>query len=311
MWRWLHLCFSWREFVQAGSWLFESTLQLLRTISEQQANHRYAPGKWGIKEMVGHVVDAERVFVYRALCFARNDAGPFPAMEQNDYVENGNFGARTLVDIAEEFHLVRQSNLRLFQSFDEEISLRKGVASGFEFPVRALVYIIAGHEQHHVEILQERYLKKQFGIMKTKTEQFSNKINRRQFVQSATAAGAGLVLAPAILRESVYGQSNDLNVAIIGVGAQGQVLLSSCLKIPNLRFKAVCDIWEAYNLRRAHRLLKKYRHDPTPYEDYRDLLASEKDLDAVIIATPDFWHARHAIACLNAGLNVYLEKEMS
>jgi uncharacterized damage-inducible protein DinB len=136
----------------------EKTLQLLRTISEQKANHRYAPGKWSIKEMIGHVVDAERVFAYRALCFARNDPGPFPEMEQNDYVENGNFGARTLADIAEEFRLVRQSNIRLFQSFDEEISLRKGIASGFEFTVRALVYITAGHELHHVGILQERYL---------------------------------------------------------------------------------------------------------------------------------------------------------
>ena len=138
-----------------------------------------------------------------------------------------------------------------------------------------------------------------------------NKINRRQFVQTSAAAGAGLVLSPNLLRASFFNQSDNLNVAIIGVGAQGQVLLSACLKIPNIRFKAVCDIWEDYNLKRAYNLLKKYRHDVTAYVDHQDMLAQEKDLDAVIIASPDFWHARHAVDCLGAGLNVYLEKEMS
>ncbi|MFQ5632080.1 MAG: DinB family protein [bacterium] len=136
----------------------ENTLHILHAISVQKAEYRYAPGKWSIKEMIGHLVDAERVFAYRALCFARNDPGPFPSMEQDDYVEYGHFGARMLTDIAEEFRLVRQSNIRLFKSFDEKISVRKGIASGFEFTVRALLYIIAGHELHHVWILQERYL---------------------------------------------------------------------------------------------------------------------------------------------------------
>lgn len=115
-----------------------------------------------------------------------------------------------------------------------------------------------------------------------------NKINRRQFVQTSAAAGAGLVLSPNLLRASFFNQSDNLNVAIIGVGAQGQVLLSACLKIPNIRFKAVCDIWEDYNLKRAYNLLKKYRHDVTAYVDHQDMLAQEKDLDAVIIASPDF-----------------------
>lgn len=134
-------------------------------------------------------------------------------------------------------------------------------------------------------------------------------INRRTFLRSTAAIGAGIYLAPNAIAAPAKG--DDLNVALLGCGAQGQVLIDSCLKIPGIRFKAVCDIWQAYNQRRVSRLLKKYRHQHNTYVDYQDMLASEKDLDAVIIATPDFWHAEHAIACLKAGLNVYCEKEMS
>jgi len=87
--------------------------------------------------------------------------------------------------------------------------------------------------------------------------------------------------------------------------------MNACLKIPGIRFKAVCDIWTAYNQKRASRLLKKYRHVHNTYVDYREMLDKEKDLDVVIIATPDFWHAEHTIASLRAGFHVYCEKEMS
>jgi len=103
----------------------------------------------------------------------------------------------------------------------------------------------------------------------------------------------------------------DLNVAMIGAGDQGEVLLSSMLKIPNLRFRAVCDIWMDYKLRRAVNLLNKYKFQVNGYEDYREMLDKEKGLDAVVIATPDFWHSRQAVDCLKAGINVYCEKEMS
>lgn len=131
-------------------------------------------------------------------------------------------------------------------------------------------------------------------------------------MRSTAAAGAGLMLAPNVLAQNGgNSRMDDINVALLGAGAQGQVLLDACLKIPGLRFKAVCDIWTAQNQTRVSRLLKAYRHENNAYEDYAEMLDKEKDLDAVIIATPDFWHAEHTIACLEAGLHVYCEKEMS
>ena len=139
-------------------------------------------------------------------------------------------------------------------------------------------------------------------------------IDRRQFLGYA-AAGVGLLLAK---KEGVAGgtgknssPSDEVQIALIGAGAQGQVLMNSCLKIPHVRFRAVCDIWEAYNLRRAERMLEKFGQKVNAYQDYRQMLAKEKELDAVLIATPDFWHAEQTVDCLHAGLNVYCEKEMS
>lgn len=138
-----------------------------------------------------------------------------------------------------------------------------------------------------------------------------NNFNRRDFIKTSAAVGAGLIVAPWVKTSGRDSISNDLNIALLGAGAEGQVLMNDCLKIPNIRFKAVCDIWEDYNLKRAYRLLKKYGHELNPYTDYKEMLAKEKDIDAIIIATPDFWHARHAIDSMNAGLHVYCEKEMS
>ncbi|MDP7566217.1 MAG: Gfo/Idh/MocA family oxidoreductase [Candidatus Marinimicrobia bacterium] len=136
-------------------------------------------------------------------------------------------------------------------------------------------------------------------------------IDRRQFIKASTAAGASLILAPHVLTGARSFGVTDINVALLGAGAEGQVLMNACLKIPGIRFKAVCDIWTEYSQKRVYRLLKKYGHELNKYEDYKEMLTTEKDLDAVIIATPDFWHAEHATACLEAGLHVYCEKEMS
>jgi predicted dehydrogenase len=136
------------------------------------------------------------------------------------------------------------------------------------------------------------------------------RIDRRQFIHSAATAGAALYLSPAALGKNANAKADDVNVALLGAGAQGQVLMMACLKIPGVRFKAVCDIWD-YNRNWVSRRLRAYRHDHRTYTDYLEMLGKEKDLDGVIVATPDFRHAEHALACLQAGLDVYCEKEMS
>ena len=103
----------------------------------------------------------------------------------------------------------------------------------------------------------------------------------------------------------------EISVALLGAGAQGQVLLDAMLRIPGLRFRAVCDIWTEFNQRRVVNTLKKYKFEVNGYEDYRQMLDQEKELDAVVVATPDFWHAPHTVDCLKAGKHVYCEKEMS
>jgi hypothetical protein len=134
------------------------TLALLSGLSEEQGDYRYAPDKWSIKEMLGHVIDAERVFSYRALRFARDDRTPLASFEQNDYVRAGDFGDRRLADLIEEFVAVRRATVWLFRQLSPEAWIRQGVASDNPVSVRAVAYIIAGHELHHRTVLQEKYL---------------------------------------------------------------------------------------------------------------------------------------------------------
>jgi predicted dehydrogenase len=147
--------------------------------------------------------------------------------------------------------------------------------------------------------------------IKMNDQKANNGMDRREFLRSTAAVGAGLAFSPFFSGRAAGSEQDDINVALLGAGAEGQVLMNAIRNIPGIRFKAVCDIWEKYNLRRTARTLKAYKYDVNEYLDYKDMLANEKDLDAVIIATPDFWHSEHTVACLGAGLHVYCEKEMS
>lgn len=136
----------------------DSTQRLLRGIDEEKAAHRYAPDKWSIKELVGHIIDTERIFAYRALRFARNDLTGLPGFEQDDYIRHADFDACPLGELVREFEFVRGANLLMFKHLSDEAWQRRGIASGGEVSVRALAFIMAGHERHHMEILRTRYL---------------------------------------------------------------------------------------------------------------------------------------------------------
>jgi hypothetical protein len=131
--------------------------QLLAARSEREGNFRYAPDKWSVKEVIGHLSDAERIFAYRALRIARGDQTPLPGFEQDDYIVTARFSERTLADVAAEFLAVRLATMTLVQSFTEEAWNRRGTASNHPVTVRAMAYVIAGHEMHHRKVLDEKY----------------------------------------------------------------------------------------------------------------------------------------------------------
>jgi uncharacterized damage-inducible protein DinB len=136
----------------------DATLTLVRGLPESQGGHRYAPGKWSIREVLGHVIDAERIFAYRALRIARGDATPLASFDENAYAAASDADARTLADLADELEHVRLGNIALFRSLGDEALARRGTASDATVSVRALAWILAGHELHHVKLLRERYL---------------------------------------------------------------------------------------------------------------------------------------------------------
>jgi uncharacterized damage-inducible protein DinB len=135
----------------------KQTQEVLNSFSEHKGNYKYADGKWTVKEVVGHLLDTERVFAYRALCIARGEKKSLPGFEQDDYVSGGNFNSRNLTDLNYEFRLLRESNLLLFRSFSDEMLNKKGTANESAITVRAILWIIAGHEKHHIKVLLEKY----------------------------------------------------------------------------------------------------------------------------------------------------------
>lgn len=132
--------------------------KLLSGLTSEQFHYRYAPGKWSVAEVLGHVIDCERVLAYRLLAFARGDTTPLPGFDQDEYVRQANFDARDLDDLLAEHRAVRDATLALLPSLDLERQGRTGVANGAAFTVRAMPFVIAGHERHHLTVLRERYL---------------------------------------------------------------------------------------------------------------------------------------------------------
>jgi hypothetical protein len=136
----------------------ESSPRFLAAIPETRAGFRYAPGKWSIREVIGHVADAERIFSYRLLRIARADETPLAGFDENAYVPAAGFERRSLADVAAELFAVRDATIALVRSLDEAAVSRIGTASGQPISARALAWIIAGHEAHHIRVLGERYL---------------------------------------------------------------------------------------------------------------------------------------------------------
>jgi uncharacterized damage-inducible protein DinB len=130
---------------------------VLGELSESDAMARYAPGKWSVKEVLGHLTDSERVFAYRALRISRGDTTPLPGFDENDYVEAAGFDRRAMDDLLEEWSGVRASTLTLLRSVDPDAWERRVVANGTEVSLRALAHIIPGHVRHHQQVLRERY----------------------------------------------------------------------------------------------------------------------------------------------------------
>lgn len=136
----------------------ETQLAFYKAIPEDKIEYRYSEGKWTSKEILGHIIDTERVFAYRALRVARNDKTPMPGYNENDFAAASNANSRTMKDLLEEFELVRLTTIMLFKSFTAETMMKTGKVDDNTFSVRALGFIIAGHETHHLNIIKERYL---------------------------------------------------------------------------------------------------------------------------------------------------------
>jgi hypothetical protein len=145
------------DIVSALQTQLDQTTAILSAVSEEKAGYRYAPGKWSAKDVLGHLTDTERIFAYRALRIARNDQTPIEGFEQDDYVRYGPFANCPMADLVQEFGHVRRASLSLFQNLEEDAWGRRGIANKAEISVRALAFILAGHELHHRKVLKEKY----------------------------------------------------------------------------------------------------------------------------------------------------------
>jgi hypothetical protein len=137
---------------------FEEYLPLYRGISEEKGAYRYAPGKWSLKQVLGHVIDTERIFGYRGLAASRGDRNPIPGFEQDDYVAAADFDARGVSDLIDEFVMVRAATVLLFRHMSDEMLVRRAIANNNEISARAAGFMIAGHERYHIAHMKEHYL---------------------------------------------------------------------------------------------------------------------------------------------------------
>lgn len=147
------------DVLEALSQSSKIALHIFRSIPEDMGSYRYMPGKWSIKELFNHMMDAERIFAYRALRFSRNDKTQLPGFEENDYAPEANAHSRTVVQLADEMERLRLTTIDLFRSFNPQMLKREGSANNSKISVLHLGYIIAGHETHHRKVIVERYLK--------------------------------------------------------------------------------------------------------------------------------------------------------
>jgi uncharacterized damage-inducible protein DinB len=147
-----------KDVVEGLEYNFKSVVSFYDSIPVEKHDYAYAEGKWTIKDILIHTIDTERIFAYRALRIARQDKTPLAGYEQDDYVPSANTSSRSFESLLNEYKAVRQATLALYKSFDATALQQIGEASGFPFSVRALGYIISGHENHHNQVIKERYL---------------------------------------------------------------------------------------------------------------------------------------------------------
>lgn len=132
--------------------------EVVNSFPQHKGDYTYAEGKWTVKQVIGHLSDTDRIFAYRALAIARGEKQPLPSFDQDLYVLNGNFNSKSLADITYEYRLTREANLLLFRSFDKSVYANRGIAAGYEVTVLGIMFMVAGHQKHHIKILKEKYL---------------------------------------------------------------------------------------------------------------------------------------------------------
>lgn len=143
-------------------WILHQTSKemsdVINSFPQSKGDYSYAEGKWTVKQVIGHLSDTDRIFAYRALAIARNETQPLPSFDQDLYVEKGFFDSKTLSEISYEYRLIRESNLLLYKSFDISVYNNRGIAAGSEVTVLGILFMVAGHQKHHINILKEKYL---------------------------------------------------------------------------------------------------------------------------------------------------------